>query len=225
MSDVDYIGICRTGVVVALYNSTWYQVMTPEGFLNHKKEMIIDGDFGKISIDHVQPIDRTLSSLHLPAIDVISRFVKAYKSLDLNNLKGKQLEHAAFSEFCKLTTMRPKNVLSVKSLANSSFKGGKIDINQLRTDLNDVLNDSHYRLMSSSINSGKSNWLTYTEYYVDSTGNKYYGYIGECKINSSTDGVIYQDLDTDYPNVIDITNWNTLKGDQISAVDIPIDKL
>lgn len=227
LKDIDYLGICRTGVVVALYKNSWYQVMTPSGFLNEKENMEVFGDFSKISIDHVTPIDLTLKTLKLPTLEVISNFMKAYKTL--NSLQGKKMETAAFSTFIKLISQikskKSRTVLKVYPLAGTFFKGGTINIMDLTKELNSILADSHYRLMSSSINGSKSNLLTYEHFYHDAANDKYYGYIYKCKINGLIDGVIYHDLSCKDVDIIDLSAWNAIAKKKIKAVNVPIDLL
>lgn len=220
VKDVDYIGICRSGDVVALYNNCWVQVMTPTGYLNTKCNMQIFGDIGDISIDHITPIDRTLRSLALPQLNKISDFVKEVK-YNNPNLKGKQLENESVNIIKRSCTIKRYIIKVVKA----SGKSVSINLNSLKKELDSISNDSHYRLMSRNINSGKSNYLNYERFYYDTINDKYYGYIGECKMNSTTDGVIYQDLDTDHPNVIDDTSWNAYSLKPIKDVDVPIEKL
>ena len=131
--------------------------------------------------------------------------MKDYKATH-SNLKGYQLEVEAFNDFVN------KN---------------NINLDKLSKELNEILDDSHYRLMDGGLNLDKSNLLAYTDYFTDKTGLKYYGYIGKCKINSTTDGIIYQDLDNNYLNVIDETSWLKLASGLVSinAVSVPIDKL
>lgn len=224
VKDIKYIGICRSGDVFALYNDCWLQVMTPTGYLNTKCNMQIFGDCRNISIDHMTPIDNTLRRLKLPQLEMISRFVKVVKETQ-PGLSGKELENEAFTQMCRLGS---KSGNRIKIGAYSSFKGGIIDLISLRDELDSISNDSHYILTDGSINLKKSNLLTYTKFFKDETGPKYYGYIGECKIDSTTDGVIYQDLDTNYPNVIYKTIWDKLENsilEEINAVEVPIDKL
>ena len=213
LNEVLYIGICRSGDVFALYKedesktANWYQVMTPSGYLNDKIDMNINGDIGKIVIDHVTPIDKTLKGLNCKYLKQISEYIKQYKTSH-SNLKGYKLEIEAFNDF--------------------ATKRIDIDLNRLLIELTQILNASHYRLMCGGLNLEKSNLFTYTKYFKDKTASKYYVYIGKCKINSTTDGVIYQDLDTNYPNVIYKTIWDKLESsslEEINAVEVPIDKL
>ena len=208
--EIQYIGICRSGDVLALYQDkdenqnnvyNWYQVMTPSGYLNQKTEMKIFDDLKKIAIDHVTPIDRTLKTLKLPQLEKISKHIKQYK-LDNPKDKGNTLESNAFKAF-----------------------NGPVDLQKLKKELDRISADSYYRLMDGTINLQKSNVLEYTEFYTD--GTHYYGFIADCKIYSSRTGVIYQDLDTSYIDVIDDTSWNSkgVKKIKIESVRIPIDKL
>ena len=205
LKDIEYIGICRSGDVVALYHDKWYQVMTPSGYLNHKCEMKIYGDLSKIAIDHVTPIDSTLKSIKLSQLKIISDFIKKFKE---NNPKysGNKLESEAFKEFKK--------------------NGISVNLNSLTDDLYNISNDSYYRLIDDNVNLQKSNLLAYIEFYKVNNID-YYGYIGKCKVNTHTDSIIYQDLKTNYISVIDLTQWNRLtkgKG-PINTVEVPIDYL
>ena len=201
--DIEYIGICRTGAVFALYKGEWYQVMTPNGYLNQKTEMEIFDDLKKIAIDHVIPIDKTLKTLKLPQLEKISNYIKAFK-LNHPQFKGNTLESEAFIAFTDFI--------------------GSVDLKNLKNELDLISTDSHYRLMASTINLQKSNILEYTEYYTD--GIKFYGFIDDnCTINSSVKAIIYHDLDSSGLDVIDETTWNSKGLVEIKPVRIPIDKL
>ena len=212
LNEVLYIGICRSGDVFALYKedesktANWYQVMTPSGYLNDKIDMKINGDIGKIVIDHVTPIDKTLKGLKCTYLKQISDFIKQYKTSH-SNLKGYKLEIEAFNDFTN--------------------KRIDIDLDILLRELKRILNASYYRLMCGGLNLEKSNLFTYFKYYKDKNGSYYYGYIGKCKIDSKKDGVVYQNLDTNYPDVMEKKGWEQLvtRLREINAVEVPIDKL
>lgn len=213
LKDIEYIGICRSGYVVALYNDDWYQVMTPNGYLNHKCEMKIFGDLRKIAIDHVTPIDSTLKSIKLPQLKIISDYIKKFKE---NNpqFSGNALEANAFSS--------PGVIIG--TIVN--INGKVVNIKSLTKELYDISNDSYYRLIDDNVNLQKSNLLAYIKFYkVNNTD--YYGSIGKCKVNSHTDSIIYQNLKTNYISVIDLTQWNRLTKSKspINTVDVPIDYL
>lgn len=202
--DIEYIGICRSGDVFALYMDQWYQVMTSSGYLNQKTEMKIFDDLKKIAIDHVTPIDKTLKTLKLPQLEKISNYIKAFK-LNHPQFKGNTLESEAFNK------------------ASSVFIES-VNLKKLKNELDLISADSHYRLMASAINLQKSNVLEYTKYYTD--GEKYYGFIDDnCTINLTEKAIIYHDLDTNGLDVIDETSWNSKVLEPIESVKIPIDKL
>ena len=212
LKDIEYIGICRSGYVIALYDDKWYQVMTPNGDLNHKCEMKIFGDLRKIAIDHVTPIDSTLKSIKLPQLKKISDYIKKFKE---NNpqFSGNALEAKAFSS---------PGVIISGTIVN--INGKVVNINSLTKELYVISDDSYYRLIDDNVNLQKSNLLAYKEFYKVNNID-YYGYIGKCKVNTHTDSIIYQDLKTNYISVIDLTQWNRLTKSQIKTVNVPIDYL
>lgn len=202
-----------------------YQVYTPNGYLNDKEPLIVKNITNSISpdivIDHVNPIDTTLSTIEFKdnGLKLISKVVRDTKKNDTSDngtkLTGKTLEKTAYN----------------------NFKKGKenIIVKNLFEDLKNVIKDSHYRLVSSSMNSEKSNLMDYKEFYRVQDGTidnyKYYAKIGEI----NRDEVIYQYLgkktkkgivigDT-YMKSMKEEDFNNIQKEAIKLVDVPIDLL
>ena len=164
-----------------------YTVMTPTGYLNERVPMKANS-MSDIVIDHVTPIDSTLSRLNLPELDKISNRVKECKEnwkKKNKYLSGKELESQTFVDY-----EDPENPKSSKIWRN-------IDFSKLSDELNAIINDSHYRLMSETANSEKSNALSYISFYKLKDKEKYYARIGHA-IDDATGQTkeLYQDLDS-----------------------------
>lgn len=214
LKDIDVIGI-RTntngiGDVFCLYNGLEYRVFTSTGYLNQKSAMAAS-DFSEIVIDHVTPIDLTLQELDnngsLPNLSKISDFIKQTKKN--SKLSNNKLEAQAFLDF------------------QSASLIPSIDIQQLGNELELIRNASHYRLMSTNVNSMKSNVIDYKKLYSDASGKQYIAFIADASSKSMNDSVIYQDLSTDYLKIMDKKSFsqkiNQMK--KIKLVDVPIDYL
>ncbi len=186
--------------VYCIYEGKRYRVGTPIGYLNKKEQMRVN-DVNDIVIDHVTPIDKTLSNLELSELVKISEIVKDVKRKDFGR-KGSTLETEAYRSYKE--------------------QKKKIDSNNLQNDLDDIVKDSHYRLVSASMNIQKSNLIDYKEIYK--VNNDYYAEIAE--INKDKD-VIFQNLKNDYMESMKKSDFKTLKKGKKSLrlVDVPIDLL
>ena len=186
-----------------------FQVFTPD-ILNKKKELIVSG-IKEIAIDHVTPIDTTLKQLKLKAIDKISREVKDCKQSNVN-LKGKDLEKKAFDNY--------------KAKTHKLYKNFWTD---LENELNKILDDSHYRLISSKENAQKGNFVDYKEFFKDINNNDYYAKIYEPVSFNNKDMVLVHKLDEPTPQIMDRISFDQkiLNGtlSKCKQVEVPIDLL
>ena len=182
--------------VYCIYEGKRYRVGTPIGYLNKKEQMRVN-DVNDIVIDHVTPIDTTLSNLKLSELDKVSKIVKEVKNY--SGKKGNALESEAYSFY---------------------IKGKKeIDINILQNDLYNIIKDSHYRLVSASMNSKKSNLIDYKEIYK--VNDDYYAKIAD--INKDDD-VVFQNLKNDFMESMKKSDFENLKKGKkpLRLVDVPI---
>ena len=186
--------------VYCIYEEKKYRVGTPIGYLNKKEQMRVN-DVNDIVIDHVTPIDKTLSNLELSELVKISEIVKDVKRKD-SGRKGSSLETEAYSSYKE--------------------QKKKIDSNNLQNDLDKIIKDSHYRLVSASMNIQKSNLIDYKEIYK--VNNDYYAEIAE--INKDKD-VIFQNLKNDFMESMKKSDFENLKKGKkpLRLVDVPIDLL
>ncbi len=207
VKDIVSLAITDEGMVFCIYagkegNLIPAQIFTPTGELNKRDEMVA-GSISDIVIDHVTPIDRTLRLLALPELEKITTFVKAAKAAN-RGLTGKDLEEQAFDDFY-----------------NSSLYPGHIDLDDLESELMSIVDDSHYRLVHSDMNSSKSNVIDYKEFYKD--GDDYYAFIAEADSGQS---VIYQDLKQNCLSVFNGNKQAFIAGKKaVGCVNVPIDIL
>lgn len=92
----------------------------------------------------------------------------------------------------------------------------------MRVELDKIIANSHYRLVSASMNSKKSNLIDYKDIYK--VNDDYYAKIAD--INKDDD-VVFQNLKNDYMESMKKSDFKTLKKGKKSLrlVDVPIDLL
>ncbi len=200
VSEIGEITICPSKPVKCKIKDVEYTIKTPTGYLNETADMIIN-DFNEITIDHINPIDKTLKEKKFKTLSNISDFVQKIKeenNLSINNVERKAAE-----------------IINIK-----------LDMAALKEDLNTIINDSPYLLTTASSNMKKSNVIDYKKFFTDKKKQKYYGYIGEAKDTNGEDVIIYQDLS--YPSLLveRASSWDKKTLCEIkNVVEIPLKNL
>ncbi len=128
-----------------------YPALTPTGKGNEKVPMKDVQSISEIDIDHVKSIDQTLRDLgnQLPTLKSVSDKYKKIQEEDEPN------EEVAINELLET----------------------KLNLKQLRAELDKISSDGLLRLMDSKYNSKKSNGDTFKR--IIKKGNKYYGILEE----------------------------------------------
>lgn len=169
-----------------------FEAMTPTGERNLKTRMQAKG-IRDIVIDHLTPMTVTLKDFNFVELRKISDFVKSAKASN----KDKESE-------------------SIKCLGNIS-----VDYDVLSKELTQIINNSHYRLVSARSNSEKGVRFPYRSVYK--ANDVYIGSILDVSYNGDS-FVVCQNLDRE--------DFQLMKKDLFDKfekvrklVDVPIDKL
>ena len=161
------------------YNT--YQVYSPnakEGKV--KAPMEIEG-IDKVVIDHVMPIDQSLRELAssglIPILECCSTILKkAKKSLKSRDKKS-----------------RSNDMIVSEAFKDPYFRN--INKQNLKIEMDTLMNDSWYRLMDSYQNGLKSNNLEFVEFRSNNIG-KHIGIIMKVQDTKNNEYLVYRDLDT-----------------------------
>lgn len=164
--DIDSINIQSDNSVSFEIKNVTYIAMTPTGERNLKTELKAKS-FSNIVIDHVTPISVTLNDYKncVPELTKVSDFVKQFK--------------------------KQRSKKEIESEAKKNCGNLSLDYNKLEKELDSIVKNSHYRLVSRKTNSLKGVSFPYKHIYE--CGSSYLAFIDNAKYNGK-DFTIYQDL-------------------------------
>ena len=172
-----------------------YPALTPTGKGNEKVPMKDVQSISEIDIDHVKSIDQTLRGLG-DQLPILKRVSDKYKKIQEED--------------------EPNEEVAINELL-----AAKLDLEQLRAELDKISSDGLLRLMDSKYNSKKSNGDTFKR--IIKEGNEYYGILEEGIFSQNGDiekeetFTLYQDLHE--KGIMRITS-NKIYGEEVKGTEL-----